>query len=64
MSNLTEAQILEIEYNKAYNNGYQDGKVDGGYEEREKIFTRLEQVFPWIYQGVNAKPWQALKGAL
>ena len=31
-------------------------------EERERIFTEIERSFPWIYQGVNTKPWQALKG--
>jgi len=27
----------------------------------DKIFEELETIFPWIYQGVNEKPWQALK---
>ena len=43
MSNLTEAQILEIEYNKAYDNGYKDGELDGGYEEHQRIIKGVEE---------------------
>lgn len=30
-------------------------------EERERIMGEIEEIFPWIKQGVNEKPWQALK---
>lgn len=31
-------------------------------DELQRITGVIERLFPWIRQGVNEKPWQALKG--
>lgn len=39
MSNLTDEERLKVEYDVGYYRGYKEGKLDGGYEERQRIIA-------------------------